>query len=69
MFDTKLAYVAIGIRARYAMSGTDIAYGAAREIHMGYFSLTGFCSLPIMMVLRACYAVSGTELAMYCYQA
>eukprot|EP00961_Rhodomonas_salina_P260237 3516776-Rhodomonas_salina.2 len=51
MFGTELAYAAIGLRACYAMSGTELAYAPTRR-------------LP--MLLRICsYAMGGTEIFSY----
>eukprot|EP00961_Rhodomonas_salina_P302608 3940907-Rhodomonas_salina.2 len=66
MSGTSIAYRAASLRARYAMPGTDIAYGATRP---------SGCTGPLLLVraypptralgppLRALSAVSGTDLA------
>eukprot|EP00961_Rhodomonas_salina_P224598 3036309-Rhodomonas_salina.1 len=81
MTSTDEAYGAIGLRACYAMPGTDIAYGAARGRGQGPRDsgreggggggrgrgVGGgvLCTLQVCFAigLRACYAVSGTDLA------
>eukprot|EP00961_Rhodomonas_salina_P304303 3941554-Rhodomonas_salina.3 len=54
---TGLAYVAICIRASYAMSSTGLAYRAARcaLYALGALNAQGTS-------LRACYAMSGTDI-------
>eukprot|EP00961_Rhodomonas_salina_P041223 554876-Rhodomonas_salina.2 len=45
--------------SRYAMSGTDLAYAATAELHLGKSLSQVGCAIS----LRACYAMSGTDLA------
>eukprot|EP00961_Rhodomonas_salina_P026001 351233-Rhodomonas_salina.4 len=54
-----MVYSAIRLRASYAMSGTDLAYGqvvTAKKTSGGNNCLSGTAPIP----LRASYAVSGT---------
>eukprot|EP00961_Rhodomonas_salina_P279164 3771256-Rhodomonas_salina.1 len=59
--------VAIGLRARYAMSGTDIAYGATSSTlkrQRGPRLLLPTTLLSVLS-LRAGYAMSGTDIPLH----
>eukprot|EP00961_Rhodomonas_salina_P198729 2680395-Rhodomonas_salina.3 len=63
---TDIAYAASYLRACYAMSGTELAYGATRSAWKWMESgslLVGPTLFAYAISLCICYAVSGTELA------
>eukprot|EP00961_Rhodomonas_salina_P297365 3937162-Rhodomonas_salina.3 len=72
MSGTGLAYAAMlySVLARcmvlgscYAMSGADLAYGAARSLRIVEPAFLTLRGAQVRMVLRACYVLAGTDYA------
>eukprot|EP00961_Rhodomonas_salina_P257046 3473416-Rhodomonas_salina.2 len=59
MAGTEIAYAAVGLRACYAMSGTDIPYAGSARVVRGTGAERRYSSLRYL--LCHCYAVSGTD--------
>eukprot|EP00961_Rhodomonas_salina_P081460 1095325-Rhodomonas_salina.2 len=77
MSGTELAYGAVSLRASYAMSGADKAYGAGRveggrfplavdpgsSLRASYAMSSTDVAHSLVSVLRASYGISGTDVA------